>query len=242
MSWLFSQALVEEYSAGTSLAGEPFAQLNAMPTPRGFWHRDKMIECSQLSRYGPTCRLLTASYGEELLTSFRAAFRAKTSAQQERAQESKAQDQDSGQKCFGLFAMFDPDSSSWKTPQCSLFEDSEKSSVTWPRWGMMQNGACWERTTWEPLTGEKGSGYWPTPCAVMSKGSSPASLTRKNGRDRSNDRLDHAVMAQDGGQLNPDWTEWLMGWPIGWTASEPLAMDKFRQWQQQHSDFCSPEF
>ena len=80
MSWLFSQALVEEYSAGTSLAGEQFAQLNAMPTPQGFWHRDKMIDCSRLSRYGPTSRLLRASHGEELLTSFRAAFRARTSA------------------------------------------------------------------------------------------------------------------------------------------------------------------
>ena len=29
--------------------------------------------------------------------------------------------------------------------------------------------------------------------------------------------------------------EWLMGWPIGWTELKPLAMDKFREWQQQHS-------
>ena len=28
-----------------------------------------------------------------------------------------------------------------------------------------------------------------------------------------------------GGKLNPMWTEWLMGWPIGWTALEPLATD-----------------
>ena len=27
-----------------------------------------------------------------------------------------------------------------------------------------------------------------------------------------------------GGSLNPTWVEWLMGWPIGWTALEPLAM------------------
>ena len=58
---------------------------------------------------------------------------------------------------------------------------------------------------------------WPTPCSSASKGSSPASLTRKNGKDRSNDRLDHAVMAVDGGQLNPVWVEWLMNWPLGWT-------------------------
>jgi hypothetical protein len=30
--------------------------------------------------------------------------------------------------------------------------------------------------------------------------------------------------------LNPDFAEWLMGWPTGWTASQPLATDKFQQW------------
>jgi hypothetical protein len=44
---------------------------------------------------------------------------------------------------------------------------------------------------------------WPTPTAPMFKG--------------SNDRLDHAVMASDGGQLNPTWVEWLQGFPLGWT-------------------------
>jgi DNA (cytosine-5)-methyltransferase 1 len=29
--------------------------------------------------------------------------------------------------------------------------------------------------------------------------------------------LTHAV-AKEGGQLNPDWVEWLMGVPVGWTA------------------------
>ncbi len=26
-----------------------------------------------------------------------------------------------------------------------------------------------------------------------------------------------------GGTLNPDWTEWLMNWPVGWTSLEPLT-------------------
>lgn len=81
---------------------------------------------------------------------------------------------------------------------------------------------------------------WPTPCASASKGSSPAALTRKNGRDRSNDGIDHAVMASDGGQLNPEWVEWLMGWPIGHTALEPLATDKYREWLRQHSPCSRP--
>lgn len=36
-----------------------------------------------------------------------------------------------------------------------------------------------------------------------------------------------------GGQLNPNWVEWLMGWPIGWTDLKPLEMDKFLRWRQQ---------
>ena len=38
-----------------------------------------------------------------------------------------------------------------------------------------------------------------------------------------------------GGQLNPTWVEWLMGWPLGWTVLGALETDKFQQWQQQHS-------
>jgi hypothetical protein len=28
--------------------------------------------------------------------------------------------------------------------------------------------------------------------------------------------------------------EWLMGWPPGWTALEPLAMDRFQRWLRSH--------
>lgn len=47
-------------------------------------------------------------------------------------------------------------------------------------------------------------------------------------------RNSRPLSEQVGGALNPMWVEWLMGWPIGWTDYEPLAMDKFLQWQQQH--------
>jgi len=36
-----------------------------------------------------------------------------------------------------------------------------------------------------------------------------------------------------GGQLNPTWVEWLMGWPLGWTDLEPLEMDGFRKWLRE---------
>ncbi len=37
--------------------------------------------------------------------------------------------------------------------------------------------------------------------------------------------------------LNPNWVEWLMGWPIGWTALKPLATDRFRQWRDSHGRY-----
>lgn len=37
-----------------------------------------------------------------------------------------------------------------------------------------------------------------------------------------------------GGSLNPEWTEWFMGWPIGWTVLAPLGMGKLRQWFDSH--------
>jgi len=39
---------------------------------------------------------------------------------------------------------------------------------------------------------------------------------------------------QIGGQLNPTWVEWLMGWPIGWTDLRPLAMDRCRSALRLH--------
>ena len=37
------------------------------------------------------------------------------------------------------------------------------------------------------------------------------------------------------GQLNPDWVEWLMGWPIGWTKIEPIEID-WRDWAIDPAD------
>jgi hypothetical protein len=78
MSWLFSQALVGAFWEAGSLDGEPFAQLNVTDTPHKFWHNGKTMDALNHSRYGLTCRVLTAGRGEELLTWCREASRAKT--------------------------------------------------------------------------------------------------------------------------------------------------------------------
>ena len=54
MSWLFSQALVEEYLEANSLDGEQFVPLNGNPIPQAFCAPDKMTVFSRLSRFGMT--------------------------------------------------------------------------------------------------------------------------------------------------------------------------------------------
>ena len=285
MSWLFSQALVAEYLAGTCSDGELCAPLSGSPTQQAYLPPDRMTAFSRPSRFGMTFRPLTADLGEAVLTSYLAAFPAKTSALPAKEQESPESAAECGPTWRGSLARFDPVTASWRTAQPSLLGDSDESSVIWPRSGMTAGGQCWERPTLEhrisgtgfglsptPCADDSGTAKpsinqhwtkngtlrhigkdgrksqvklgemvltvakWPTPVATMSKGSSPASLTRKDGRDRSGDRLDHAVMASNGGQLNPTWVEWLMGWPLGWTDLKPLVTDKSPCAPQQRGD------
>ena len=30
--------------------------------------------------------------------------------------------------------------------------------------------------------------------------------------------------------MNPDWVEWIMGIPIGWSSTEPLNKEQYIQW------------
>ena len=195
------------------------------------------------SRFGLTCAVLTDAPGEALLTWFREDFLVWTSRSQATASGSPAPAPDCGGRWHELPMRYDRATSTWRTHHCLWEEDLPWCSVTLPKWGMTRDGVLSERLTSARLISATGSGSsqktpvrrWPTPVASMAKGSSPAALTRRSGADRSNDRLDHAVMALDGGHLNPEWVEWLMGWPIGWTDLRPLATDRFQSWQQQHS-------
>lgn len=181
MSWLFSQALVEEFSADTCSDGEPFAQLNVMPTPHKFSRQDRTIEPSDLSRFGLTCAVLTAGRGAALLTWYLADSRARTSARQDAVQAWPAHGRDSGAKWPGSWLRFDRASSTWRTAQFSLLGDSEPFSGTWPRWGSMRNGESCPQPTPELSTSANESGLWPTP-NVPNGGRSVAHVTDWRGK------------------------------------------------------------
>ena len=171
MSWLYSQALVVEYLGENFSDGEQSAPLNGKPIQQAYCAPDKMTDFSRLSRFGMTYKPLTESRGEELLTLYLEVFHAKTLAQQEKAQELTENAAECGEKWHASFAKYDPGLSLWKTPQCSLLGDSEEFLETWPQWGLMRDGECWEQRTLEQTIRGTESGLsekWPTP--VASKG------------------------------------------------------------------------
>jgi hypothetical protein len=81
MSWLYSQALVEEYLGDISSDGEQSVPSSGNPTPQAYCAPDKMTAFSRLSRFGMTYKPLTEDLGEALLMSYLEAFPAKTLAQ-----------------------------------------------------------------------------------------------------------------------------------------------------------------
>lgn len=167
MSFIYSQALVAASSLGSCLGTEQSAPSSGSHTHKPcLWH-DKTMEHSRLSRFGMTCKPLTAIHGAELLTSWLAAFRVKTSALPETAQDLTESVVECGTTWPASLAKLDRATSSWRTAQLSLLGDLDEFSETWPRWGLMRAGECWERQTLVPRTSESASGLslstWPTP-------------------------------------------------------------------------------
>ena len=242
MSWHYSQALVAEYSAANCSDGARSALSKTSPMPATFSWLDKTTDVSKPSRSGMMSAPLTDELGAELLMSFQAASRVRTSAPPEKAQALKASDPVFGTSSLGSLAKYNRASSSWRTAQRSLLADSEPFSETWPRWGSQRNMEFWERTTPAHLTSVTASGSWlPTP-AASSYGTNQGGAAGRTGKIRpSLDTMARKNMwptptlaAQVGGQLNPTWVEWLMAWPLGWTDCAASGTDKFQQWQRSH--------
>ena len=232
MSWLFSQALVEAFSEANSLDGAPFAPSSGTPMPPAFLWRGKTTDAWPRFPSSMTCSILTDAHGEALLTWFREGFPAKTYPLPARGGASTESVAACGEKWPESLAKWDPATSSWKTHQCLLFEDSTESLETLPRWGLMRGGELWPLPTPEHLIDESESGSWPTPQMVDYKGTSESSkfqqrqaqfATWTNGEQVSGTIYPH-----------PDFYDGLMGWPTEWSASSALVTAKFRKWCASH--------
>ena len=298
MSWHYLRELEGESLEDICSGGEPLQPLKSKITHAEFYCNGKLMDSYLDSLSGTTSEPLMENLGQEKSMSSQVDFLVKTSQPQGKVSESKESDLECGEKWRGSFVKYDPDTSSWKTHQCSLLGDLELFLEAWPQWGLMRNGECWEQRTLEQTIRGTESGFvpngvdyfhtpnttgldggsnsrkalrkreemWPTP--VHSEARQGLQI-RREGKKGTQTSLSTAVLtwptprtkgmcggsgswdllnknttveearlmgAGNGGQLNPTWVEWLMGWPLGWTDLKPLGMDKSHCVQPQHGE------
>ena len=212
--------------------GEQCALWSGTHMPRASWLPVKMTESCLLSRSGMMYKPLTDNLGEELLMSYLEGFHAKTSQAQEKEPALTGSEAECGDTWQESLAKYDPSSCSWKTAHCLFQEDLPESSVILPKWGMMQNGECWERIMSEHLTKDNESGLWPTPQRVDYKGTSRDSAFQQRAAQYnlwSMGQREHSTIYP-----SPTAYEAIMGWPMQWTELKPLEMGKFQRWLDLH--------
>jgi hypothetical protein len=217
--------------------GEQSALSNGNSIPQAYCAPDKMTGFSRLSRFGMTYKTLTESRGEELLTLYREGFHAKTSLQLGGGGGSMEKEAECGEKWRGSFVKYSPDSCSWKTHQCLLLGDLDEFLETWPQWGLMRDGECWEQQTLAQTIRGTESGLWVTkwPTPVTSDASGAGRVGPRKGGNISSLK-DYLSKWHRLAYPPVNITEYMMGWPLGWTDLKPLEMDKSHFVPQQHGE------
>ena len=228
MSWHCSQALVEAFSqANVWVTGSCVRWKETRIAERSCFG-GKKTTASPFSPSGTTLTPSTGTPGMALSMSFLLDSHANRSASQETKEEPKT-NETNGQLPQESLAKYDLESSSWRTSHPLFNTWEEFSPETWPASGTIKNGELFQRDKPEPDTLENDGGWWPTPTASDFKGGTDA--PRKDTGKPRNDRLDHCLEpGHNGKRLNPDWVEWLMGWPIGWTSLDFINIDMKGWW------------
>lgn len=249
MSWLYSRALVAEYSAVTCSDGALSALSSGNPTPQAFLPPDRMTAFSRPSRFGMTFAPLTEDLGAALLTWFQGVSRARTSALRDEAQALTVRAVECGHTWRELSMRFDRALSSWRTHLSLWDEDLTEFLPTLPAWGSMRDGVLWERLPQVFHTGAKGSGWWPTPVTFdanmpsMMPKNGDTTRTDMHGKARKVLRdgrtasmgLSRLIICMTGKFPKVEAFEELMAWPSGWTGLEPLETGRFQQWRSELS-------
>lgn len=256
MNFISSQEVAAASSPESCSAIAASAPSKSTPTRKGSSSRGKKTARSRGSRSSATFSSSMLDPSEDVLMSFLADFPARTSAVQAIELASPEHDQGSGKSSLGWFARLSHERSEWRTPQTSLLGDSELFSETWPRWGSMRNGVCYLRPILMPTIFGSASGSLlptltvngnynkPYPGKKSGYGLATAlallpTLTTIGLNGGSNSRRATAKRGDPPthtGPLNPDWCEWFMGFPIGWTAFTALETPRFHEWRQQNGE------
>ena len=145
----------------------------------------------------------------------------------------------SGRRCVALLPKSDPlgslakmflESSQWHSTRCYL---------TWKAWGTPGGRLFYQLRPWTPGTFETECGSWRAMQQAATNGKpmgrelqevapgsmvpTPIARDWKSGRTSAKTREKNSRPLSEfvGGSLSPQWVEWLMGFPEGWTDLSP---------------------
>lgn len=223
MSWHFSQALAEGYWAARSLGGSQSAPLRSTGTDGAYSWPGKTTERCRFSRFGMTSGHSTVLNGEAALTWYREVSPVRPIPQQ---LEAATRQMIFGRRCGESWQRQLPGT---YLPRTSHAKPSTPQQTISKRWVTSSAAFPFPRRTWVLTTFGAATGFVHTPTETANY-TCPSMMKWPGCRE----------FVRVFGQPTPEAHEWLMTWPIGWTALAPLAMDKWRSWLQQHGA-CSEQ-
>lgn len=252
MSWHYLQEGAEACWDPSSSDGPPSALARSIPTRATSCSRDSATGCLSGSPSGTTYARSTDTPGAAALTSYPADSPARTFRPQAEEKVFPGLSRAFGLRCSESLARFGLASSLPKTPRFSALEAWTSSSKGLPAWGIAFAGECSELITSVRRTSAAACGSWPTPttqgnelCPSMQKhpGHQPLVTALKalptptaklygNNRGGSAGRTGKIRPSLETlfGGVSLALREWMLGWPIGWTALGSLETDRFRMW------------
>lgn len=209
-------------SQNTRFIFSPEAAAESLPTcskesrpcaPSKSWStREPSSACaSPACRYGTTCEPsaptiqsapeCSQTYANAATRlSLPGAFRVRIFHAREKARAYAEREADYGRNMRVSFAKFDPVSYSWKIPHFLFQGDLATFSQTWPRWGMMVRGECFQLPPWVQDTGATAFGELSGAGieAAAESATGPTVTAKGNGNrseygGKSGDGLDTAV-------------------------------------------------
>lgn len=231
MSWHFSLALVEAFSEASSWDGGPSAPWKSSPSVPDDSCSDKMKGTCHLSPFGTMFVPSTDEPGLALLTWYRQASPATTPATPAGDPGLPASTAAFSLKPCGPSPRSRLAWSSSRTLRtvavtgCALHGKDCSASVLIPSRPTLQLATS-ELDTFDGV-----AGYLPTPVADDTG-------WRKAPYKQGGRALSYVL----GGPVNPEYSEWLMGWPMGWTGVEPLDTARMQEWSARHGISSQNEF
>ena len=249
MSWHYLPERVAAFSVRSCSVSQQSVTLSSIPSVSRSLRPGSGMDTSRTRPSGTTSRPLTENPGLDRWISLLRASRASRSLRPggEGLSEIPAI---CGLRPFASLGRSGPRGCYWRTsPDCSTnpTDTLERYSETWPRAGIMLDGDAYRLRPLVPPTFGIGCGLLGTPSASM--GYLYLGCLRAKETWETSAYLNAHLLGMELGLkgrskyrgpkmcCHPDFAEWMMGWPIGWSALEPLETARFRRWWREFGGF-----